>query len=318
MKKILITGANSYIGTSFEKYMQQWPEAYQVDTVDMLDGTWRDMSFVGYDVVFHVAGIAHSDNGKIGVERSKIYYRVNRDLAIETAEKAKKCGVKQFIFLSSMAVYGLSSPIGTVKLISKETPLSPDNSYGESKAQAEKGILAIADDSFKVVILRPPMIYGKNSKGNYPMLSKFAQKLPAFPKVSNQRSMLYVEHLTEFVRLMIANEEQGIFWPQNKEYSNTSAIVKMIAKAHGRVATSIKAQFISTDLTLDILKFSIALDTRFSNTAVTVEKLAKLMNRKNSVPHSLPPFMLMNILGRVTLSHQRASTSACGSSRRNW
>ena len=234
MKKILITGANSYIGTSFEKYMQQWPEEYQVDTVDMLNGTWREKSFVGYDVIFHVAGIAHSDSGKISEERSKMYYRVNRDLTIEVAEKAKKEGVKQFVFLSSMAVYGLATPIGKSRIISLDTPLSPDNSYGDSKKQAEEGILPMEDASFKVVILRPPMIYGHGSKGNYPTLSKLARKLPVFPRVKNHRSMLYIEHLSEFVRLMIENEEQGIFWPQNREYSNTSEVVQMIARAHNK------------------------------------------------------------------------------------
>ena len=78
------------------------------------------------------------------------------------------------------------------------------------------------------------MIYGKNSKGNFPQLEKFAKKLKFFPYVKNERSMLYVGNLVEFVRLMIDNEEQGIFWPQNAEYSNTSELVKMIAEANGR------------------------------------------------------------------------------------
>ena len=106
MKKILITGANSYIGTSFEKYMAQWPDKYQVDTLDMIDGSWREKSFAGYDCVFHVAGIAHSDNGKISTEKAKLYYAVNTDLTVETAKKAKAEGVKQFIFMSSAIVYG--------------------------------------------------------------------------------------------------------------------------------------------------------------------------------------------------------------------
>ena len=90
------------------------------------------------------------------------------------------------------------------------------------------------NSAMKVCVLRPPMIYGKGSKGNYPVLAKFAQKLPIFPKVKNTRSMLYIENLCEFVRLMIENEEQGVFWPQNKEYSNTTEIVKLIANAHGK------------------------------------------------------------------------------------
>lgn len=234
MKKILITGANSYIGTSFEKYMAQWPDAYQVDTVDMIDGSWREKDFSGYDVVYHVAGIAHSDNGKISPDRAKLYYAVNTDLTVETAEKAKAEGVKQFIFMSSAIVYGESAPIGKRKIITKDTPVSPANSYGDSKVQAENGIIPLNDDSFKVVILRPPMIYGPGSKGNYPVLSQLAQKLPIFPVVDNQRSMLYIGNLMEFVRLMVNNEEQGIFWPQNAEYSNTTELVKLIAQAHGK------------------------------------------------------------------------------------
>lgn len=234
MKKILITGANSYIGMSFEKYMSQWPDRYQVDTIDMVDGTWREKSFSDYDCVYHVAGIAHSDSGKISEEKAKLYYAVNTDLTIETAKKAKADGVKQFIFMSSAIVYGESAPIGKRKVITRDTPVSPANSYGDSKVQAENGILPLNDEGFKVVILRPPMIYGRGSKGNYPVLSKLAQKLPVFPKVDNQRSMLYIENLMEFVRLMVENEEQGIFWPQNAEYSNTTELVKMIAKAHGK------------------------------------------------------------------------------------
>lgn len=234
MKKILITGANSYIGTSFEKYMAQWPKKYQVDTVDMIDGTWREKDFSTYDCVYHVAGIAHSDSGKISPEKAKLYYAVNTDLTIETAKKAKADGVKQFIFMSSAIVYGESAPIGKSKMITKDTPVSPANSYGDSKVQAENGILPLNDDNFKVVILRPPMIYGPGSKGNYPVLSKLAQKLPVFPKVDNQRSMLFIDNLMEFVRLMVENEEQGIFWPQNAEYSNTTELVKLIAQTHGK------------------------------------------------------------------------------------
>ena len=233
MKKILITGAGSFIGMSFETYLKQYPQHYQVDTVDMVDGSWRNKSFAGYDAVYHVAGLAHSDTGRISEDSKALYYKVNTDLAVETAKKAKADGVKQFIFMSSAIVYGNSAPIGKTRHITKETPLSPANCYGDSKVQAEKGIMPLRDESFKVVILRPPMIYGKGSKGNYPTLSKLARKMPVFPYVKNQRSMLYVGNLVEFVRLIIENEEQGIFWPQNKEYVNTSELVRLIAKENG-------------------------------------------------------------------------------------
>lgn len=234
MKKILITGAGSYIGTAFEQYLSRWPEQYAVDTLDMIGDAWRGVDLSGYDAVFHVAGIAHSDSGKISAEKEKLYYAVNTDLTVETAQKAKAAGVGQFIFMSSAIVYGDSAPIGKNKIIDRDTPTSPANCYGDSKVQAEKGILPLSDDTFKVVVLRPPMIYGPGSKGNYPILSKLARKLPLFPKVDNHRSMLYIEHLTEFIRLMVDNEEEGIFWPQNDTYSNTTELVRIIATAHGK------------------------------------------------------------------------------------
>lgn len=234
MKKILITGANSYIGTSFEAWLKKNPDEYRVDTVDMVDGAWREKSFSGYDAIFHVAGLAHADVGNVSDEVKAKYYAVNTDLTVETAKKAKADGVGQFIFMSSAIVYGESAPIGKRKMITRETPASPANFYGDSKLQAENGILPLNGENFKVCVLRPPMIYGPSSKGNYPILSKLARKLPIFPKVQNERSMLYIDNLCEFVRLMIENEEAGIFFPQNGEYSNTADLVALIAKAHGK------------------------------------------------------------------------------------
>ncbi len=203
-KRILITGKNSYIGTSFEKWLQQWPDDYTVDTLDMIGDDWRHTSFKGYDVVFHVAGIAHVSTVP---KLESLYWQVNRDLAIETARKAKAEGVKQFIFMSSMSVYGDSSSINEKRVITRETVPTPANFYGDSKLQAEQGIISLQDDHFNVVILRPPMIYGKGSKGNYPKLAKVARILPFFPDIDNQRSMLHIDNLCEFIRLMIDNEE---------------------------------------------------------------------------------------------------------------
>lgn len=239
MKRILITGADSYIGTSFESYISTF-EDYIVHTLDMKNEDWEETSFQEYDVVFHVAGIAHSDTGNVSQDTIDFYYKINKHLAIETAKKAKSDGVKQFIFMSSAIVYGESAPIGSKKIINQNTELKPANFYGDSKVQAEKGLIQLETDGFKVVILRPPMIYGKGSKGNYPLLSKLAKKLPFFPYVKNERSMLYIGNLVEFIRLMIVNEESGVFFPQNKEYTNTSLLVKEIAKVHGKKIHLIK------------------------------------------------------------------------------
>lgn len=234
MRKILITGANSYIGVSVEQYLNRWPEQYQVDTVDMVDGTWREEDFRGYDVVLHVAGLVHQPKTKNDPSEAARYDRINHLLALETARKAKTEGVKQFLFLSSASVYGLDAPVGKVVMITKDTPLNPIDNYGISKKKAEESLSALADEQFKLAILRPPMIYGKGCKGNYQTMAKLAGKLPVFPWVENQRSMLYIENLAEFIRLLIDDQAEGIFCPQNKEYVNTSDMVNLIAHANGK------------------------------------------------------------------------------------
>ena len=237
MKRILITGAGSYIGTNVENYLckynaAQGREHYVVDTLSQLEDSWKNVNFAGYDTVFHVTGIAHADTSKVSEETKALYYRVNCDLAVETAEKAAREGVKQFIYMSSVIVYGESAPVGKTKCITPETPPAPANFYGDSKLQAELGLSKVA--GIKMVILRPPMIYGKGSKGNYPLLSKLARKLPFFPTIQNQRSMLYVENLCEFVRLMIEQQREGIFFPQNREYTSTTDMVQQIGAVYGR------------------------------------------------------------------------------------
>jgi UDP-glucose 4-epimerase len=231
MKRILITGANSYVGTSFEKWMQQYPE-YEIDTIDMIDGSWHNKSFAGYHAILHVAGLAHADITNVSEKVKKKYYAVNCDMAIETARKAKADGVQQFIFMSSMSVYGESAPVGKKRIITAETPTSPANVYGGSKIQAEKGLLELSDENFKVVILRPPMVYGKGSKGNFPTLEKFAKTLPIFPAIKNERSMIFINNLCEFVQLAIQREISGIFYPQNEEYVVTCKMVEKIAAEH--------------------------------------------------------------------------------------
>ena len=228
-KKVLITGQGSYIGTAVERWLLKDKDHYQVDTLDMQDETWRDTDFSQYDVVYHVAGIAHADVGNVTEEQKQLYYKVNTDLTIEVAERARQAKVKQFIFMSSMIVYSGCKE----NFITSETEPCPLNFYGDSKWRADQKIQEMDAENFKVVVLRPPMIYGKGSKGNYPQLAKLASKLPVFPIVKNQRSMLHIDNLCQFVKLMIDNEEHGVFFPQNGEYSNTSDMVQMIPEVKG-------------------------------------------------------------------------------------
>lgn len=236
-KKVLITGAGSYIGGSFTSYASTHYPSLSISAIDMLDGSWRDKDFSSYDIVYHVAGIAHADVGNVSEETKEKYYKVNTDLAVEVAEKAKAEGVKEFIFMSSMIVYGDSAPYGKKKVVDEHTIPQPANFYGDSKLQADVAVRDLADDMFKVVVLRPPMIYGKGSKGNYPTLAKLAKKLPVFPNVDNERSMLHIDNLCEFlcqIMLVEFRTPSVVLIPQNSEWTKTSEMVREIGEVCGK------------------------------------------------------------------------------------
>lgn len=224
MKKILITGEGSYIGTSFENWVSQWPDKYKVEAIDMIGNEWKDKSFSSYDVIYHIAAIVH-----VKENDTEKYFSVNRDLAVEVANKAKAEGVNQFIFLSTMGVYGKETGF-----IDEKTKPNPKTPYAQSKLEAESLLSALNDASFKVSTLRPPIVYGKDCRGNYPRLADIALKLPIFPKIKNERSMIFIDNLSEFVKIVIDEELSGLFFPQNKEHVNTTELVQLIAKAHNK------------------------------------------------------------------------------------
>ena len=238
-KRILITGAGSYIGESFCAYAKDhYRDNFEIETLDMLDVNWREKDFSSFDIVYHVAGIAHADVGNVDEATKEKYYAVNTDLTVEVCKKAKEDKVKEFIFMSSMIVYGDSAPYGSKKVVDADTVPKPANFYGDSKLQADVAVRELADENFKVVVLRPPMIYGKGSKGNYPVLAKLAKKLPVFPNVDNERSMLHIDNLCEFLcQIMLIDhleEKAVVLIPQNAEWTKTADMVKEIAQVNGK------------------------------------------------------------------------------------
>jgi len=226
MKKVLILGKGSYLGEQFQTWLNLYPEEYYVRMIGTKDGEWKKEEFAKYDCVVNFSGLAHIKN--ITPDMEEAFYSVNRDLAIEMGKWAKKCGVKHFVHLSSMNVYGDAN-----NNIIDRNQTAPTSFYGDSKLQGEIGLQQLATEGFVVSCVRPPFVYGSGCKGNYNLVRKLALKLPIFPTYKNKKSMIYVDNLSEFIRLTIDARAGGTFTPQNKELVSTAELVKEISRANG-------------------------------------------------------------------------------------
>ena len=247
MKRVLVTGQDGYIATALCKHLEKGD--YSSQCISVIGDEWKKLDFSEYDVIVHTAGIVHRKNGEVSRD---VYFRVNAQLTAELAKKASEDGVKSFIFLSSMSVYGIVSG-----KITAQTPEKPDTPYGESKLEAEK-LLKTLSDNIGICIMRMPMVYGRGCGGNYPKLASFAGKLSFFPNYKNERSMIYIENLCECIRLYIdaLPDDCTLICPQNSDYVRTGELVADIAAAHGKKLklTKLFNPFISLFLKLHIVK----------------------------------------------------------------
>lgn len=238
MIRFLILGAGSYIGTYFQTYLQENYGGESVcESASLRTDAWREADWSVYDCILNVTGRAHADIGSVTQQERESYYQVNCALAVEAAQKAIADGAGQYIYPSSIIVYGDSSSESVMRITSDSRP-APSNFYGDSKWQAEQGLMQLFPEWHKggtaLVVARLPMIYGNNSRGNYRMLERMARKLPFFPKYDNARSMLYIENLCEFLWLAARGRASGLYFPQNAEYVQTSHMVAAIGEAMGK------------------------------------------------------------------------------------
>ncbi len=259
MKKVLILGASSYIGASFQSYVKANENGrLQAESISLRGDAWQKMDWSVYDSVINVTGKAHADIGDLREEEKREYYEINCNLACLAAKKAIDAGVSQYIYFSSIIVYGDCSDKGKSRIITQETEPAPSNFYGDSKWRAEQELKKLFSTNAEcaqrahnpdqrgragqtsLAILRPPMIYGAACRGNYRTLARFAVKLPVFPDYQNRRSVLYIENLCEFLCLLVKNGDAGVFFPQNGEYVTTSELISEIAKVHGKKSRSTK------------------------------------------------------------------------------
>ena len=232
MKRILITGENGYIGTHLAAYLSSFPDRYAVSTIPLKGHAPDEYDFHGADAIVHAAAIVHRKETE---ETLPLYDAVNRDLTASLCEKAKREGVKQFVFFSSMSVYGMET--GTV---TEKTVPAPKTAYGRSKLEAEQAIAPLADDAFFVTILRPPMVIGEGAKGNPAKLSALAKKLPFCPDFKNRRSMVSIETLCRAVKDVLDGPRSGIVFPEEREPLSTTALFERAMRAQGRMPKKTK------------------------------------------------------------------------------
>jgi UDP-glucose 4-epimerase len=211
--KILIIGKNSYIGQSFKHWMTNNHTDAQIDEISIRDDNWKSMSFSNYDCIIHLAALVHENERKHTYED---YFKTNVLLTKELAEKSIKDEIPYFMFFSTMAVFG------NARRINESTLIKPVTKYGKSKKAAEDILLNIFKrKKSKLSIIRPPMVYGVNAKGNPNKFQKLANLLPFFPKVNNKRSFISIDCLVKVMNEMILQERTGIVHPMDEQYMTT-------------------------------------------------------------------------------------------------
>lgn len=222
--KILVTGASGYIGHSFIHY---FAKKYDFTTFSLLHDSLDDINFENIDTVLHCAALVHQ---KINHPYAK-YLEVNTSYPVALAKKAKENGVKQFVFLSTIAVYGEIDGV-----IKENTACNPTTFYGRSKLEAEKLLHELNDDTFTVSVIRPTMVYGKNAPGNIDSLVKLVKKMPFLPfgKIKNERSFVYIGNLCYLIDTLMQQRQSGVFLASDDNPISTSRLIEQISNALGK------------------------------------------------------------------------------------
>jgi nucleoside-diphosphate-sugar epimerase len=237
MKKLLITGASGFIGNYF---INKYKDKYEIKTFSFLKDDFKTLDCSGVDVVFHLSALVH----QMGGASSEEYRKVNVTQTLELAKKAKESGVKLFVFMSTVKVYGEE----TDGVYTENTSCHPEDEYGKSKLKAENELLQLEDESFKISIIRTPIVYGYGVKANIKNLINLVNKVPVLPfgSIENKRSMVYIGNLCNLVNEIITQQKSGVFLASDDEPLSTSRLIELIAKNLDKKIYLVKIPFFET------------------------------------------------------------------------
>ncbi|SKB26418.1 NAD-dependent epimerase/dehydratase family protein [Malaciobacter marinus] len=244
MKKLLITGSNGFVGKYF---INKYKNKYDIKTFSFLKDDINSLDCSDVDVVFHLSALVHQMAGASASE----YERVNVTQTLELAKKAKKSGVKHFVFMSTVKVYGEE----TINVYTESSECKAEDEYGKSKLKAEEKLLKLEDESFKVSIIRTPIVYGYGVKANIKSLVNLVDKISILPfgKIENKRSMVYIGNLCHLVDVVIGATEvalPSVFLASDDEPLSTSRLCELIAKSLNKKVYLIKVPFFESLLKL--------------------------------------------------------------------
>ena len=241
MKKLLITGSSGFLGSYF---ISKYKEKYEIKTFSFLKDDINNLDCIDIDVVFHLSALVHQMGGASVDE----YERVNVTQTLKLAKKAKESGVKHFVFMSTVKVYGEE----TNSVYTEHSECHPEDEYGKSKLRAEIELQKLENDAFRVSIIRTPIVYGYGVKANIKSLVKLVNKIPILPfgDIENRRSMVYIGNLCHLVDVVIEQQKAGIFLASDDEPLSTTRLIELIAKNLGKKVYLVKIPFFETLLKL--------------------------------------------------------------------
>jgi UDP-glucose 4-epimerase len=241
MKKLLITGSSGFVGSYF---INKYKDKYEIKNFSFLKDDINSLNCSDIDVVFHLSALVHQMGGASAEE----YEKVNVTQTLELARKAKASGIKHFVFMSTVKVYGEE----TESQYTENSTCNPEDEYGKSKLKAELELLKLEDDNFKVSIVRTPIVYGYGVKANIKSLVNLVKKVPVLPfgSIENKRSMVYIGNLCHLVNEIITQQKSGVFLASDDEPLSTSILIELIAKNLDKKIYLVKIPFFETFLKL--------------------------------------------------------------------